>query len=304
MRTMTSIRRIADGEVEALLDLITTEQADPATGIAYIGTARDELRLELEDLGDAWPGSALVVADGTRLVGATVTDADSELGRSWIHGPWVTSDYWDAWARPLLEASIAACPAEITDHEICGDVANVRMAALAAELGWRHSVPNHVFVTDQAAAAGWPTDDRRVRRLRAADGEAIDPLHNAEFPNTYLPTGNLVEQSVAGDLISLVSEDDDGRFLGYASGRVQPDGAGYLDFIAITPDARGSGAGIGLLVTIARRIITAAPQHNVNLTVQDHRAAAVALYRKLGFTLETTIVGYSSRPVTRKGTDA
>ena len=179
MTTMTSIRRIADGEVDALLDLITTEQADPATGIAYIGTERDELRLELEDLGDAWPGSALVVADGARLVGATVTDADPDLHRSWIHGPWVSADYWDAWARPLLEATIAACPAEVTDHEICGDVANVRMAALAAELGWRSSVPTHVFVADQAAVPGWPTDDRRVRTLRATDVQAIDPLHNA-----------------------------------------------------------------------------------------------------------------------------
>ena len=296
---MTTIRRIADGEVEALLDLITAEQADPATGTCYIGTERNELRLELEDLGDAWPGSALVVDDDGRLVGATVTDADTELGRSWIHGPWVTGAYWDEWARPLLEAAMAACPAEVSDHEISGDVANVRMAALADDLGWRRSVPNHVFVADQAATADWPTDDRRVRKVRADDFAAIDPLHNAEFPNTYLPTRQLVDQSVSGDLISMVSEDDDGRFLGYASGRVQPDGAGYLDFLAIDPDARGSGAGLGLMVTISRRIISVAPQHNVNLTVQDRRTAAVGLYRRLGLTLETTIVGYSSHPASQ-----
>ena len=53
---------------------------------------------------------------------------------------------------------------------------------------------------------------------------------------------------------------EDGRFLGYGAGRVQPEGSGYLDFIAITPDARGTGAGLGLLATICRWIIEAAPQ--------------------------------------------
>lgn len=291
---MAHIRAVTADEVDAVLDLIEAEQADPATGTAYFGTERNQFRLELEDLGDAWPGSVLVVDDDGRLVGATVTDADTELGRSWIHGPWVTAEHWDTWARPLLEAAIEATPAEVTAHEICGDVMNGRMAALADELGWNRSVPNHVFVVDADAAAFWPTDDRRVRRLRADDFGAIDALHRAEFPNTYLPTRQLVDQSVAGDLISLVSEDDDGRFLGYASGRVQPDGAGYVDFLAIAPDARGAGAGVGLMTTIGRRIMTAAPQRNINLTVQDHRTPAVSLYRRLGFTLETTIVGYSS----------
>ena len=287
-------RHAASDEVDALLDFIVDRQADPATGTCYIGTEREALRLELEELGDAWPGSALVVTDDRgRIVGATVTDADVELGRSWIHGPWASDQHWDAVARPLLEAAVADCPSGVDDHEMSSDVANRRMAARAAELGWTASVPNHVVVAHAATASGWPADDPRVRAPRPDDFAAIDPLHAAEFPDTYLSTRQMIDEGIAGTRITVVSEAG-GRVLGYAAGRVQADGTGYLDFIAIIPEARGAGAGIGLLVTVCRRIMAAAPARDVNLTVQDHRAPAIGLYRRLGFVLETTIVGYSS----------
>lgn len=294
---MTTPRPLGAGELDALVDFITSRQSDPATATCYIGTERDDLLAELEDLGDAWPASALVVtdADGV-IVGATVTDADAELGRSWINGPWVADGRWDELARPLLEAAVAACPDAVTKHEFSGDVAHTDMAALAADLGWTASLPNHVFVAKADAAASWPADDRRVRVSRSDDVAAIEPLHDAEFPDTYATARQLVEEGGAGgERITLVVADDS-RFLGYASGRVQADGAGYLDFIAVAAEARGTGAGLGLLVTVCRAIMAAAPQRNVNLTVQaiSQRDAATALYRRLGFELETTIVGYSS----------
>lgn len=290
----TSPRPVVGDELGALLDFIAARQADPATGTCYLGTERESIRLELEELGDdAWPGSALVVTDEHgRIVGATVTEVDAELGRSWINGPWAAEGYWDAVARPLVEAAVAQCPPGI-NHEFSGDVLNQPMAALAAELGWTASVPNHVFVATADAASEWPADDPRVRAPRPDDFAAIDPLHAAEFPDTYLSTRQMIDEGIAGDRITVVSEAD-GVLLGYAAGRVQPDGAGYLDFIAVTPEARGSGAGLGLMVTVSRRIMAAAPGGDVNLTVQDHRSPAIGLYRRLGFVLETTIVGYSS----------
>ncbi len=292
---MSSPRTVVSGELDALLDFIADRQADPATGTCYLGTDRESIRLELEELGDdAWPASALVVTEGGRIVGATVTEVDPELGRSWISGPWAAEGYWDAVARPLVEAAVAQCPPEINAHEFSGDVLNQPMAALAAELGWTASVPNHVFVAKADAASDWPADDPRVRAPRPDDFAAIDPLHAAEFPDTYLSTRQMIDEGIAGDRITVVSEAD-GVVLGYAAGRVQPDGAGYLDFIAIIPEARGTGAGLGLLVTVSRRIMAAAPGGDVNLTVQDHRSPAIGLYRRLGFALETTIVGYSSR---------
>ena len=76
---------------------------------------------------------------------------------------------------------------------------------------------------------------------------------------------------------------------------MQPDGDGYLDYLAVPDAARGHGAGRDLLVAIGRYLVDAAPHHDVNLTVQDHRTPARRLYESLGFELQLSMVGYSSR---------
>ena len=63
---------------------------------------------------------------------------------------------------------------------------------------------------------------------------------------------------------------DDGRFAGYAAGRVQPDGNGYIDFVAVDP--RGAaGTGRRLVTGLVRRLLPRAPKREVHLTVQEHR---------------------------------
>jgi ribosomal protein S18 acetylase RimI-like enzyme len=133
-----------------------------------------------------------------------------------------------------------------------------------------------------------------------ADRESIRPLHDAEFPATYAPVERLLPDQPDGKFHVVVAEDPDqpGRFLGYAAGRVQPDGAGYLDYLAVSDAARGRGTGRDLLVAISTWLLEHAPQHDVNLTVQDHRTPARRLYESLRFTLQLSMVGYS-RPKSR-----
>ena len=57
----------------------------------------------------------------------------------------------------------------------------------------------------------------------------------------------------------LVAEEGS-RLLGYAAGRVQPDGEGYLDYIAVPDAARGRGTGRDLMVAIGRYLVIAAPR--------------------------------------------
>jgi ribosomal protein S18 acetylase RimI-like enzyme len=174
------------------------------------------------------------------------------------------------------------------------------MAALAAELGWEASEVSHVFAAKQDASGSWPTVAASVRPATVADRESIRPLHDAEFPATYAPVERLLPDQPDGKFHVVVAEDPDqpGRFLGYAAGRVQPDGAGYLDYLAVSDAARGRGTGRDLLVAISTWLLEHAPQHDVNLTVQDHRTPARRLYESLGFTLQLSMVGYS-RPKSR-----
>jgi len=100
---------------------------------------------------------------------------------------------------------------------------------------------------------------------------------------------------VAGDRIAVVAEDEPGRLVGYATGRVQPDGEGYIDFVAVDPAARGMGAGCALVTALAGRLLPASTTGRVNLTVQEHRAAARALYERLGFRVDVAFRGYRRR---------
>lgn len=291
---MPLIRPLTPADEDAALTLIVAQQSDPTRACPYVGTDRDGILAELDALEVPWRDNALVAEQDGRLIGVTVTDYDDELGRSWIHGPWVDGD-WLATARPLLEAAIEATPDEVTQHEISSDPAHLEMAELAAERGWRRSVVNLIYVLAEADAEDWPAPDQRVRLPEPSDQAAVEPLHDREFPNTYAPMGRLLADAADGTAIVRVIEDE-GTVRGYAAGQVQGDGSGYLDFIAVDPEARGRGLGAGLLIAIGRAIIDASGKRDVNLTVQEHRSGAIALYERLGYRREGALVGYSSPP--------
>jgi ribosomal protein S18 acetylase RimI-like enzyme len=292
-----SITPVDPEDLDRVLDLIAGEQASLARGTTMLGDQRDGVAAELEDLSPAWDTTVRVARSGDDFLGASLVEYDEDTARAWAFGPWVPGDdaAWERWARPLLDAALAQLPEGIDRVELGGDVTNVRMAALAGSLGWETSEVSHVFSADATAAASWRDPVNTVRVATAADREAIRPLHDAEFPATYAPVERLLPDEPDGKFHVLVAEDGP-RFLGYAAGRVQPDGDGYLDYLAVSDAARGHGAGRDLLAAISRWLVDNAPHHNVNLTVQDHRAPARRLYESLGFTLQLSMVGYSRPP--------
>jgi ribosomal protein S18 acetylase RimI-like enzyme len=286
-------------ELDAVIALIAGEQARPERNVTYLGVEPDGIRAELDDLEPPWTQTVRVLrAPGEAIAGAALADWDTELGRAWIHGPWVAGDdaAWERWARPLLDAAFDQLPAGVEDIEISGDLANTRMGALAAQLGWTPTEANYAYALSGDAVAAWAPSAHAMRPLAAADVEAIRPLHDAEFPATYLPVERLLEEALAGERTALVAVGADGRLLGYATGRIQADGEGYIDFVAVDPAARGTGAGRALVQALSEPLLGASSTGRVNLTVQEHRTPARALYARLGFRVDAAFRGYRSRP--------
>jgi ribosomal protein S18 acetylase RimI-like enzyme len=279
--------------LDEVLDLIAAQQADLSRGTTMLGDERVGIAAELDDLEPAWASTVRVAREDGRVVAASLVEWDEENARAWLFGPWVAGggDAWARWARPLVDAALEQLPAGIDRVELAGDVSNVRMAAVAEELGWPAGEVSHVYAASATAAAGWPDPVLTIRPATAADRETIRPVHDQEFPATYAGMERLLPDEPDGKFHVLLAEEGS-RFLGYAAGRVQPDGAGYLDYLAVPDAARGHGAGRDLLVAIGRYLVDAAPHHDVNLTVQDHRAPARRLYESLGFELQLSIVGY------------
>ncbi len=160
----------------------------------------------------------------TRAALAGAALAEWSGARAWVHGPWVHGDdaAWARWARPLFDAAASQVPAEIVDREMCGMLANERLSALAAELGWPPSETNYAYTLDADAAAAIPAGgDDGLRPPTGDDLAAISALHDVEFPASYFSAAQLLERAAAGEQVVLVA-DEGGSPVGYAAGRVQP----------------------------------------------------------------------------------
>jgi len=293
------IERAATDELDAVVALIAAEQSRPEHACTYLGTDADGIRAELAALSPDWTSSVRVARDGGAIVGVALGDWDAELGRAWIHGPWVPgeADPWSRWARPLVDAVIDQLPAGIDDLELCGETVNTRLADLATDLGWTPTETNFAYQVTAERAAAWEPGALRgtLRDLHADDVDRIRPLHDSEFPATYLPVERIATESAAGERTAIVATDQTDAVIGYATGTVTPDGDGYIDFVAVQESARGSGAGVALVTELSQRLLRGAANRRVNLTVQEHRAPARALYERLGFEVDAAFRGYRRR---------
>lgn len=111
------------------------------------------------------------------------------------------------------------------------------------------------MVTGKVAAA-WPDQvgDDRVRAATSEDLESLRKLHDAAFPGTHTSADVLVSDAAQGArpvLVAVLSR----RVVGYAAGQIQPDGQGYVDYLAVAEEARRQGIGRALLVYLVRGIL-------------------------------------------------
>lgn len=294
-------------ELARLVALIVGEQRRPDRMIPALGEEPESVRAELEALDPSWLETARVVRDGQGdIVGAVFVELDAELGQAWIIGPWVAGGD-EAWARaawPLVEAALAQVPASVTGRTMSGHAENIRVAELASTLGWPPGPVNHVLMADRSLIDRWP-DDLATGELRpgtAHDLAAVEALHEAEFAGTYATAEQLLRGGDGeGAPLVLVADRAGAGVVGYAAGRIHPDGEGFIDFVAVSPSWRGRGLGRRLVVALARELIVLAPKDQVCLAVRDERVAARALYAQLGFLPLLSMVGYSAGPEAASG---
>ena len=283
-----TVGRLGPGELDAAVGMIAAEQVRPERNIAYAGVEADGIRSELDALEPPWPETARVLrgADGS-IVGVVIVEIDRELERAWIYGPWAAvDDDWDGCARALLDAALEQCGG--VEAECLPELANTRLITLVEQLGWhRSSGTHHALVVTAAEVARWPdTAGTDLRPAIAADIDAIRALHDAEFPATHTSADRLLAT------MTVLVATHEGAVCGYAAGRIQPDGEGYIEYVSVDPLRRRTGIGRDLVVSLTRALMSAAPKHEVALSVDGERAAARALYASLGFATATSFVGF------------
>lgn len=144
-----------------------------------------------------------------------------------------------------------------------------------------HSPPR-TYSLSRTTAGDWleSRDTTRARRAEIRDLALVDDLHCAEFPATYATARHLVEDP---NRFTFVVERDTVP-IGYASGHLTDDGAAQLDYMAITPGARGVGDGSVLLAAAVRALFGEATVDELRLFVEEHRTPAIRFYEAHGFT--------------------
>ncbi|GGP47558.1 GNAT family N-acetyltransferase [Saccharothrix coeruleofusca] len=305
---MYDIRFAAPEDLGDVLDLLVRLQADTAHHIGYLGETLGELSEELDGFE---PRTVVATDDSGRLCGFLGVEVDRELGRAFLHGPFVDvpvnhpagSRIWDQNADALY-AAVAPLLDGIADREVFGHTHHRRLAAFAERHGFTAGRASGVYLADGDALRGLllhdvdcprtgPAREMRVLPTDAAVHEAVAVLHERCFPKTYLSGRQLVEGSRGHTVV--VAMDGD-AVLGYAAGKAEP-GEYYVDFVAVEPGLRGSGVGAALVTELVWKLAErfgARPQ--AAAAVLEGNSSSVRMFTRLGFHLHTELVAYRMRP--------
>lgn len=122
--------------------------------------------------------------------------------------------------------------------------------------------------------------------------EQIAQLEQACFSSPW--TANMLTDALFDTQASfIVAEDEEGNVLGYAGLHVIVD-EGYIDNVAVEPDARRHGVASALLDVFCR--FGAANLAFLSLEVRASNAPAIALYEKHGFVQAGVRKNYYEKP--------
>jgi len=227
----------------------------------------------------------LAAADGSGWRGVVGAELDPALGRAWLRGPLV--DPADpALARGLVRALRDALPPAIVRLDAFPQADEALLCEAYAAEGFEDRLVNHVLHAPAPAGPppAWPATVRDTGGDPAL-AQAAAALHAEAFPQGYLtPVTLLATRDDTHRLFAVPDPQQPGAALGYVY--VQHDaeaGEGYVDFIAVAPQAQGRGVGRALMDAAANWTFAQRGLPRIALTVRADRAPALALYRACGF---------------------
>ncbi|HVK22090.1 MAG TPA: GNAT family N-acetyltransferase [Actinokineospora sp.] len=306
---MYAIRPAQPDDLANIVQLVVRLQADPDHHIGYHGTTPAEVADELAGLRPDWAaGAVLAVADDGTPRGVISVDADAEVGRAWLFGPFVElpADHpayrqcWHNVADELLEAAMAVPRLSgITDLELFGHRRNRRLGDFAARHGFTQRGTSRVFTLTGSALRSVlvaAVDDADTARPLDADPEVraqVVELHERCFPNRTVTGGQLVAGSRGHTVVVATGATG---LLGYAAGYAQPDEL-YVDYIGVDPEMRGAGTGRALVRALLRELaVTQGPRPQAAAVISLGNDASERMFTALGFGLHLELVGYRREP--------
>ncbi|GLZ42995.1 GNAT family N-acetyltransferase [Actinokineospora sp. NBRC 105648] len=305
---MYSMRPATPADRPAVVELLVTLQADPEHLVGYHGVTAEELADELAGFTPDWASGAVVGTDDGGAVRAVLSaQVDPELGRAWLHGPFVDipaghpagRQLWHNTADDLLDLALGLPRlAGVTDLELYGHRRNRRLGDFAARHGFAAGAASRVFTLTGSAlrsvlvgVADSTPGPRLLDRDPRVRAEVVD-LHERCFPNRTITGKQLVAGARGHTVVVLTGADG---VLGYAAGLAQPEEL-YVDYVGVDPNMRAVGAGRSLVRALLRAMVAehgARPQAAAVIALGND--ASERMFSALGFDLHLELVGYRRR---------
>jgi ribosomal protein S18 acetylase RimI-like enzyme len=309
---MYSIRAAVASDLDEVVDMLARLQAEPAHHIAYHGETVEQITGELTSMRQDWTANAVLAIDsGGRPRGFLSVEADLELGKAWLHGPFIdvpvthpaAAQLWHQTADAMLPKALAKVNLDkINDLELFGHRQHRLLADFAARHDFHTGQTSRVFLLGGAGlrsilvrgAADESIVDSHVRALPADPvvRQAVLQLHARCCMNGPVTGQQLIDGSRGHSVVVLA---DARGLIGYAAGHAQ-EGELYVDLVVIDPNRRGRGAGRSLVRGLLRELAARhGPTNRATATVALGNDASERMFTALGFAIALEVVSYRRR---------
>ena len=275
------VRTATADDLQPMAALAAEHQLDDGRHCLYLSIDADAIVEEVSELDD-WADYTAVAEEDGEIVGWLFGEPDPDMGRVWWWGPFAPDANWGDVADELYRVARALLGDAYTEEEAAADSRSELIAAWADRHGLAAD-PGSVLLKRESAPAAV---DERVRPMAEADHDVVMALHDTAFPGTHTPPAMLV----ASEHPRLVIEDE-GSVVGYVAYEMQPDGSGYIDYLAVDESLRSRGLGRALVSTATADLVQRGATY-AHLTVREANGAARALYASLGFEEERIAIPY------------
>lgn len=253
--------------------------AEPRHRIGYCDETPEGVLSSFSDFGQPAEDTFLVARRNGHVCGVVGFEADPEVGRAWIWGPFIDDGEWHSVGNEMWTALAPTLPDYVAEIEMFYDVHNLNCDEFARERGFEvHKDDVSILELSRAGAPEPATAEELPEHLHAP----LAKLHERLFPKTYLPSKQLLDS--LDDMHRVLVVSDGNTLHGYAYATIYPDaGEAMLDYVGVVESERDRGVASRLVRAIVAWAFSVAEVRSIGLTVDSDNAAARHLYARLGF---------------------
>lgn len=276
------IKFVSPSDVKELSLYLEKKNAENRSHIGFCGEQSEEIYDSLmNDFSDLKIEESFAVAwDHSKIIGAMGLDIDLGNGTADIWGPFVTDENPDT-AKKLWDKVLLKIPQEIKSCTFFVNKDNEFAKNFAKQNNAHYSGADAVLYITKSTFT--PDTINASPRIVKEYHDSFARLHDVAFPKTYFNSGTILSRlNEHNDL--LVVEGDEADIKGYVYIEANPEyNEGNIEYIAVSKETRGQGIGKRLLKDALKKLFSYPSIEEVTICVSCKNAAAINLYKSVGF---------------------